>query len=98
MLFFVWKYSLLVPDQWTYWNFIYGSAIRMLFAKNRMWNNGIIMEPLNYKIAPKTFRCFVEDSHGCFQDMSHADKFLEILHKQNLAIKCTVEFEDQNIH
>ena len=44
-----------------------------------MWNNGIIMEPLNYKIAPKTFRCFVEDSHGCFQDMSHADKFLEIL-------------------
>ena len=59
-----------------------------------MWNNGIIMEPLNYKIAPKTFRCFVEDNHGCFQDMSHADKFLEILHKQNLAIKCTVEFED----
>ena len=52
------------------------------------------MEALNYKIAPKTFRRFVDDSHAGFQERSHANKFLEILNKQDLAIKYTVEFED----
>ena len=53
-----------------------------------------ITEALNYKIAPKTFRRFVDDSHSCFQNRSHINKFLEILNKQDPAIKYTVEFED----
>ena len=53
-----------------------------------------IMEALNYKIALKTFRRFVDDSHARFQERSHANKFLEILNKQDPAIKYTVEFED----
>ena len=52
-----------------------------------------IMEALNYKIAPNTFKRFVDDSHARFQERSHADKLLEILHKQDPAIKYTVEFE-----
>ena len=36
------------------------------------------MEALNYKVAPKTFRYFVNDSHVRFQERSHADKFSEI--------------------
>ena len=54
-----------------------------------------ITEALNYKIDPKTFRRFVDDSHARFQNRSHANKFLEILNKQDPAIKYTVEFEDQ---
>ena len=54
-----------------------------------------ITEALNYKIAPKTFRRFVDDSHARFQNRSHANKFLGILNKQDPAIKYTVEFEDQ---
>ena len=53
-----------------------------------------ITEALNYKIAPKTFRRFVDDSHTRFQNRSHATKFLEILNKQDPVIKYTVEFED----
>lgn len=51
------------------------------------------MEALNYKIAPKTFKRFVDDSHACFQENSHVDKLLNILHKQYPAIKYTVECE-----
>ena len=53
-----------------------------------------IAEALNYKIAPKTFRRFVDDSHARFQNRSRANKFLEILNKQDPAIKYTAEFED----
>ena len=44
---------------------------------------------------PKTFRSFVDNSHARFQNRSHANKFLEILNKQDPEIKYTVEFEDQ---
>ena len=53
-----------------------------------------IMEALNHKIAPKTFGRFVDESRASFQDRSHADKSLEILNRQDPAIKYTVEFED----
>ena len=53
-----------------------------------------ITEALNYKIAPKTFRRFVDNSHARFQNMSHANKFLQILNKQDPVIKYTAEFED----
>ena len=52
-----------------------------------------ITEALNYKIAPKPFRRFVDDSHARFQNRSHANRFLEILNKQDPAIKYTSEFE-----
>ena len=59
------------------------STIRMLFAKNRMSGNNGRLELQNClpKISP-----FVDVSHACFPERSHADKFLEI--------KYTVEFED----
>ena len=49
---------------------------------------------MNYQTATKTFRPFVDDSHARFQQRSHANKFLEILNKQDPTIKYTVEFED----
>ena len=52
------------------------------------------MKALSYRIAPKTFRRFVDNSHARFQERSHANKFLEILRKQDLVIKYTIEFED----
>ena len=54
-----------------------------------------IMVALNYKTAPKTFRRFVDDSRTRFQERSYANTFLQILNKQDPAIKYTVEFEDQ---
>ena len=51
-----------------------------------------IAEALNYKIAPKIFRRFVDDSHARFRNRSNT--FLKILNKQEPAIKYTVEFED----
>ena len=53
-----------------------------------------IMGALNYKISPKMFRRFVVDSHAHFKNRSHANKFLEILNKQDPAVKYIVEFED----
>ena len=44
-----------------------------------------IMETLNYKIAPKTYWCFVDDSHARFQERSHVNKF-QISNKQDPAI------------
>ena len=52
------------------------------------------MGALNYKISPKTFRRFVDDSHARFKNRSHENKFLEILNKQDPAIKYIVEIED----
>ena len=52
------------------------------------------MKALSYRIAPKAFRRFVDNSHARFQERSHANKFLEILRKQDLVIKYTIEFED----
>ena len=49
---------------------------------------------MNYQIARKTFRLFVDDSHARFQERSNANKFSEILNKQDPAIKYVVEFED----
>ena len=88
------KIILLVSGHWTYWTFSYGSAIRMLFEKieckaimkallSECYSKKIeykaIMITLNYKIAPKTLRRFVDDSHASFQESSLAVKFLEIL-------------------
>ena len=62
------------------------------------------MEALHYKIAPKTFRqssytsACAHDSHGRFQERSHAGKFLEILNKQDPAIKHTVHLKITSIH
>ena len=52
------------------------------------------MEALNYKIAPKTCRRFVDDSYVRFLESSHANKLLDILNKKDPAITNTVEFQD----
>ena len=49
------------------------------------------MEALNDKIAPKTFRRFADENHARFQETTHADRFLEILNKQDPAIKYILE-------
>ena len=56
------------------------------------------MEAWSYKIAPKTFRRFVDDNHARFQERSHANKFLEILNKQHPGIKYTAESEDHELN
>ena len=52
-----------------------------------------ILEDLNYKIVPKTFRRFVAAMH-VFKRVHFSSKFLEILNKQDPPIKYTVQFED----
>ena len=37
---------------------------------------------------------FVDDNHERFQEWFNTDKFLEILNKQDPAVKYTAEFED----
>ena len=55
-----------------------------------------MMEALNYKIAPKTFRGFVVDYNARFQERSSTDTFLEILNEQDPARKYTAKFEGHN--
>ena len=50
-------------------------------------------EFLNYIIAPKTLRHFVDNGQSRSQRRSHVDYFIEILNKHNPIIKYTVEFE-----
>ena len=50
-------------------------------------------EVLNYIIAPKTLRHFVDNGQSRSQRRSHVDYFAEILNKYNPVIKYTVEFE-----
>ena len=52
------------------------------------------MKALNYKIAPKAFRRFVDDSHARFQERSHVDEFSKTLDIQDPVIEQTSEFED----
>ena len=56
-----------------------------------------IMEIFSYKITPKTFRRFEDDSYARFQERPHADKFLEILSKQDSAIRYKLSLKITNI-
>ena len=72
-----------------------GLSVMVVLSKNYLHKVECraIMEAFNYKIAPLTFRRFVDDSQA--QERSYADKYLEILDKQDPTIKSTVEFEDR---
>ena len=50
-------------------------------------------EVLNYIIAPKTLRRFVDNGQARSQRRSDVDYFIEILNKHDPIIKYTVEFE-----
>ena len=50
-------------------------------------------EVLNYIIAPKTLRRFVDIGQARSQRRSDVDYFIEILNKHDPVIKYTVEFE-----
>ena len=52
------------------------------------------MEALNYEIASKTFRRFVDDNHVRFEENLHAANFWEILSEQDPVIKYTTDFKD----
>ena len=52
------------------------------------------MKALNYKIAPKAFRSFADDSHARFQERSHVDESSKTLDIQDSVIEYTSEFED----
>ena len=45
---------------------------------------------------PKTFKRYVDDSHAHFTSKHHANIFQEILNKQDPAIQCTIEYENEN--
>ena len=47
---------------------------------------------LNFK--PKTFRCYVDDSHGHFDNDTQANDFLTILNSQDSKIQYKIERQD----
>lgn len=55
-----------------------------------------ILEALNFNIAPKTFKRYVDDSHARFISKDNAITFLNLLNKQDPAIQYTIEYEDEN--
>ena len=46
------------------------------------------------QFSPKTYRRYVDDSHARFNSIQNHDKFLELLNKQDPAIKYTSEKEN----
>ena len=53
-----------------------------------------IAEALSIQIQPKTFKRYVDDSHGRFSSKHQANTFQEILKKQDPAIQYTKEYEN----
>ena len=53
-----------------------------------------LREALN--CSPKTFRRYVDDSHGRFESLEKAEQFLMILNSQDTKIQYTMENEDSN--
>ena len=45
---------------------------------------------------PKTFRRYVDDSHGRFGNLQQAEQFLQVLNSQDPKIQYTMEAEDTN--
>ena len=45
---------------------------------------------------PKTFRRYVDDSHGRFGNLQQAEQFLQLLNSQDPKIQYTMEAEDAN--
>ena len=46
------------------------------------------------RVAPNTFKRYVDDSHSNFKNSNHPDEFLKILNSQNRAIQYTMEREN----
>ena len=70
--------------------------IELLESYSQKIERKAIMETMNYKILPKTFKRFVDYSQAHFQhfkERKQADKFSEILNKQDSAIKYTVNLK-----
>ena len=55
-----------------------------------------IQEALATNLAPLTYKRYVDDSHARFETVHQSHNFLNILNKQNRAIQCTIEKEDQS--
>ena len=50
-----------------------GISLMVVLSECYLQKTEQILEVLNYKIAPETIRCFVDDSHTRFQERSRAD-------------------------
>ena len=55
-----------------------------------------LQEALATNLAPLTYKRYVDDSHARFETVHQSHSFLNILNKQNKAIKYTMEKEDQS--
>ena len=55
-----------------------------------------LQEALTTNLAPLTYKRCVDDSHARFETVHQSHSFLNILNKQNKAIKYTMEKEDQS--
>ena len=55
-----------------------------------------LQEALAINLAPLTYKRYVDDSHARFETVHQSHSFLNILNKQNKAIKYTLEKEDQS--
>ena len=49
-----------------------------------------------FDFCPKTFRRYVDDSHGRFGNLQQAEQFLQVLNSQDPKIQYTMEVEDTN--
>ena len=58
--------------------------------------DGALQEALATNLAPLTYKRYVDDSHARFETEHQSLSFLNILNKQNKAIKYTVRKEDQS--
>ena len=54
-----------------------------------------LQEALATNLAPLTYKRYVDDSHARFETVHQSHSFLNILNKQNKAIKHTMEKEDE---
>ena len=54
-----------------------------------------ITQALNFNLAPKTFKRFVDDSQAKFNNREQSLQFLDILNIQDLSIQYTIEFENK---
>ena len=55
-----------------------------------------IQEVLRVNLGPLSYKRYVDDSHARFEAIHQSHNFLNILNKQNKALKYTMEKEDQS--
>ena len=70
--------------------------VMILEAFLQRLEDGALQEALATNLAPLTYKRYVDDNHARFERVHQSHSFLNILNKQNKAIKHTMEKEDQS--